>query len=103
MILILLNSPLGYDKKIIEDYNKSVIKKLEDVSKKLEIDFSRFSPLDIKGKSHTLGLFEKEFTSKTEKDYTYREFKTLGAKKYAYKTMDGDLKITVSGVPKGRR
>lgn len=67
----------GYDKKIIENYNDSVIEKLKNVSKKLEIDFSRFSPSDIKGNTHTLGLFEKEYTSKKEKDFTYKEFKTL--------------------------
>lgn len=90
----------GYDKKIIENYNKKVIDKLKKVSKDLGISFNKFSPTDIKGNNHTLGLFEKEYTSKTEKEYTYKEFKTLGAKKYAYRTMDGVIQTTVSGVPK---
>ena len=90
----------GYDKSIIEDYNKKVIDKLKKVSEKLEIPFSKFAPEDIKGNKHCLGLFEKEYTSKENKDFTYKEFKTEGAKKYAYRTMDGEVKITVSGVPK---
>ena len=90
----------GYDKNIIENYNKKVIKKLKNVSEKLNIPFSKFAPEDIKGNKHCLGLFEKEYTSKTDKSFTYKEFKTEGAKKYAYRTMDGDIKITVSGVPK---
>ena len=90
----------GYDKKVIDSYNDSVIKKLKDVSKSMSIPFSEFAPEDIKGRKHCLGLFEKETTSKVNTEFTYKEFKTEGAKKYAYRTMDGDVKITVSGVPK---
>ena len=90
----------GYDEKIIENYNKSVIEKLKKVSKETDVDFKRFSPKDVKGNEHLLGVFEKEYTSKEEKEHTYKEFKTLGAKKYAYKTFDDKYKITVSGVPK---
>lgn len=92
----------GYDKKVIENYNKNVIKKLKKVSEDLKIPFEKFSPEDIKGNKHCLGLFEKEYTSKTNREYTYKEFKTEGAKKYCYRTMDGEVKITVSGVPKCR-
>ena len=66
----------GYDIEIIENYNKKVIKKLKNVAEKLQIPFSKFAPEDIKGNKHCLGLFEKEFTSKELKDYTYKEFKT---------------------------
>lgn len=90
----------GYDKNVIKSYNDRVIEKLKKVSKDLNIPFSKFAPEDIKGNKHCLGLFEKEYTSKVNKDYTYKEFKTEGAKKYCYRTMDGDVKITVSGVPK---
>jgi len=74
--------------------------KLKKISKTLGINFSRYAPEDIKGKSHLLGLFEKEETSKINKEFTYQEFVTQGSKKYAYRTMDGEIKITVSGVPK---
>ena len=90
----------GYDVNIINSYNDLVIEKLKNVSKKLKIPFEKFSPEDIKGNKHTLGLFEKEFTSKTNKNYTYKEFITQGAKKYAYRDFDDKLHITVSGVPK---
>jgi len=92
----------GYDKNVIENYNKKVITKLEKVSKDLKIPFKKFAPKDINGIEHCLGLFEKEYTSKENRDFTYKEFKTEGAKKYAYRTMDDKIKITVSGVPKKR-
>ena len=112
----------GYDEKIIENNNNSVIEKLKKVSNETGVDFKRFSPKDVKGNEHLLGVFEKEYTSKDEKEHTYKEFKTLGAKKYAYRTMKyykkiyfkipdkkgkyyfkfltDKIKITVSGVPK---
>ena len=90
----------GYNKDIIENYNKNVVDKLKKVSKELSIDIKRYSPKDIKDIEHTLGLFEMEYTSKNQKEHTYKEFKTLGAKKYAYKSYDDKTFITVSGVPK---
>jgi len=112
----------GYDKKVIENYNKMVENKLKKISKTLGIKFSRYAPEDVKGKSHLLGLFEKEETSKINKEFTYQEFITQGTKKYAYRTMKDyekiyfkipnkkgkyyfkiltdKIKITVSGVPK---
>lgn len=36
------------------------MKKIEDVSKTLEINIERFMPKDIKGKKHPLGVFEKD-------------------------------------------
>lgn len=92
----------GYNKDYIDNYNKKVIARLEHVSKVLDIPIDRFKPKDKKGIEHPLGVFEMEFTSDSNKDHTYSEFITQGAKKYAYKTMDGDIKITVAGVPKER-
>lgn len=87
----------GYDKGVFERYNDSVRKRIKLTSKLLRIPEYRFSPKDIKGIEHTMGLFELE----TEKGrcYTYDEFITQGAKKYAY-NIDGINHITVSGVPK---
>ena len=101
----------GYDKKIIEEYNKSVQKKIKAVSKDLEIPLNQFMPKDIFGEKHILGVFEYEGR--------YEEFVTQGAKKYAYtkwvknvkikkdsniikrgKEISLVLEITVSGVPK---
>lgn len=47
---------------------------------------------DPKGNRHYMGVYE------AEEDMI--EFKTLGAKKYAYRTEDGKLHITISGVNK---
>jgi hypothetical protein len=82
----------GYNKQIFEDYNKSVIEKIKKAASDLNIPFERYAPYDIKGRQHILGLFEFEGT--------YEEFITQGAKKYAVKK-DGEIEITVSGVPKG--
>lgn len=81
----------GYDKKVIEDYNDFVKRKIEFVSKKLDIDIENFAPLDTKGKKRMLGVFDA--------DEHYDRFITQGAKKYAYE-IDGKIGITVAGVPK---
>lgn len=47
---------------------------------------------DYDGKRYYMGVFEEE--------ESYKRFKTLGAKKYAYEDMSGELHITVSGVSK---
>ena len=87
----------GYDKNVFLEYNKSVESNIEFVCNSLDINKNKFAPKDIKGKHHMMGLFELE----TEDDhiYTYDKFITQGAKKYAYE-IDGEIKITVAGVPK---
>ena len=87
----------GYDKSVIEEYNKSVEQKIEFVSDILNIPKINFAPLDKFGESHMLGIFENE--TKKGHTHTYDEFITQGAKKYAYK-LDDKIKITVAGVPK---
>ena len=87
----------GYDKKIFTEYNESVIKKLEVVANTLKIDINRYMPKDIHGIRHVIGVFESE--TKDGRKFTYDEFITQGAKKYAVK-IDDKIKITVAGVPK---
>ena len=87
----------GYDKSIIDKYNETVKNKIDFVSNVLHIDKSRYAPVDIHGVSHMLGVFESE--TKEGHNYTYDEFITQGAKKYAY-IVDDKIKITVAGVPK---
>ena len=86
----------GYDKKVIEDYNEFVERKIKHVSEVLKIPLEKFAPEDIKGKQRMLGLFDD--------DGHYLEFITQGAKKYAVKTLNKEgqeeVHITVSGVPK---
>ena len=81
----------GYDKNVFIKYNKSVERKIEFVSKLLNIPFNKYCPEDTFGKPHLLGVFESEGT--------YQEFITQGAKKYAVR-QDDKIKITVAGVPK---
>ena len=87
----------GYDKGVINDYNKKVKERINYVSDILKIPKSKYEPKDIKGEKHLLGVFDCE-TKKGDK-FTYEEFITQGAKKYAVK-QDGKIKITVAGVPK---
>lgn len=88
----------GYDKTVFEKYNASVVDRIHKVSDILKIDFERFSPTDSKGIPHLLGVFESE--TEHGNQYTYDKFITQGAKKYAVE-INGKIKITVSGVPKG--
>lgn len=96
----------GYDRKVIDDYNKKVVERIKYVSEILNIPYDKYCPKDIKGEEHLLGVFDCETKYG---DYTYSKFITQGAKKYAVitkeKNKDTDkiedvLKITVAGVPK---
>lgn len=101
----------GYNKKVIDNYNKFVEQKIKYVSKILNISYDKFCPKDKDGISHLLGVFDK--------DGNYEEFLTQGAKKYCYtkwinkNKVKNDmniqeikenkvkiLEITVAGVPK---
>lgn len=54
---------------------------------------------DPKGHNHYMGTFELE--DKEDTGYAYAEFKTLGAKKYAFRVRKGDpVKCTIAGVGK---
>ena len=87
----------GYDKKVIDNYNEEVKERIKYVSKVLDIPIEKYSPKDIKGKEHLLGVFECE--TKEGDNFTYSKFITQGAKKYCVE-QGGKLKITVAGVPK---
>lgn len=87
----------GYDKSIFEKYNKSVEDKIKYVANLLKIPFDRYCPADSKGRTHLLGVFECE--TDAGRNVTYDKFITQGAKKYAVEK-DGEIEITVSGVPK---
>ena len=59
----------GYDKTVIEDYNKFVQEKIKYVSEQLQIDIDKYKPKDVDGIEHMLGLFDL--------DAHYEVFKTL--------------------------
>ena len=88
----------GYDKNIIKEYNKKVKERIKYVSEILNIPIEKYSPKDIKGEEHLLGVFECE--TKGDDPFTYKRFITQGAKKYAIEDFKGNIKITVAGVPK---
>ena len=87
----------GYDRKVFDEYKQSVIKKIKKVSSALNIPFENYAPEDSNGVKHLLGIFECE--TGAGREYTYDKFITQGAKKYCVE-IDGQIEITVSGVPK---
>lgn len=78
----------------IANYNKKIYEKQDEIARDLGIPVSKLRPTRPDGKVCALGVYEYEGT--------YEEFKTLGAKKYAYK-QDGEIRITVAGVRKKAR
>lgn len=72
--------------KCLGDYTEA----FEKLNQKYRHD--ALSAVDPKGNRHYIGIFEYEGS--------YKAFKTMGAKKYAYIDMDDQLHITVSGVSK---
>lgn len=101
----------GFDINVINEYNQKQLEKIQEVSEKLKIDIEKYRPKDKFGEKHLIGIFEN--------DENYLEFKTMGAKKYAYikeiknekikadtnvikkgKEKSQVLEITVSGTPK---
>ena len=84
--------------KYLDDYNNTAIKKLQRAMDYHKLPFEMVSPNDIKGNTHTLGLWDNE----TEKgfQYTYETFKTLGAKRYMVRYPNGKESLTISGLNK---
>ena len=83
--------------KILDDYdfswyNKKVDKEMKEMCDYYNIDFELTRPKDPKGIKHPLGWLDRE--------QDWIEFKTLGAKRYVYRTTDGKLHLTVSGINK---
>ena len=81
----------GYNKDVFTKYNVTVMEQIKQASKNMGIPEEYFMPKDQNGKPHPLGVFEYE--------EHYDKFITQGAKKYCVEK-DGQLYITVSGVPK---
>ena len=80
-----------------EDYfmreNKRMLEKTRLICEEREIDLSLTRPVDEAGNPHPLGVWEN--------DSEYYEFRTCGAKRYAYKeTPEDRVHITIAGVPK---
>lgn len=84
---------LGEHDKDIEDYNRRMIDRIDNVFKYVGIDPERSRPLDSKGIKRQMGILEIDHRN-------LPEFKALRAKCYAYKDEEGEIHITISGVNK---
>ena len=81
-------------KPYFEYYNDLCKRKIMNVCVHYGIDYKKFYPKDKNDIVHPLGFYDFE-------DGYYSEFRTLGAKRYAYRDRsDGELHITISGVNK---
>lgn len=83
---------IGNHEDYFNRYNKEVEEKERKIAKRLNLPESVFNPADKYGNTHRLGIFDDEGT--------YKQFKTLGAKKYIYVNQKDEMKMTVSGVRK---
>ena len=87
-------------KKYFDAYNNMILKKIDAVCKHYKFNKDDFSPKDIYGVSHTIGLYDY--------DAHYENFKTLGAKRYLVKYAKDDphykkgtiYSLTISGLNK---
>ena len=83
---------VGNHNDIFQEYNRNVYKHYKEICEVFpKIKLEMFMPKDKFGIKHPLGMFEI--------DGKYKQFITLGAKKYCY-VDDKGLHITVSGVSK---
>ena len=76
----------------IQDFNKSIGEELLKAMRFHGLDPKLIAPETITGKSKPLGVYEI--------DGRYKRFKTLGAKRYLYEDLEGNIKMTVAGLPK---
>lgn len=75
-----------------EEQNKVVLTRHQELAQELGIPIESFSPEDIKGIKHPIGVWECE--------EHYKEFKSLGCKQYIYRADDDTLHLTCAGVSK---
>ena len=72
-------------------YNQKIIAEIAVAAQYHHVSIDQFSPLNIKGKQKTIGLWDYEGT--------YDKFKTLGAKRYCSET-NGKFEVTIAGANK---
>lgn len=78
-------------KSYVENYNKTIIEKLEKTLKFYRIPLDQIKPKTVDGREKPLGVWDFEGV--------YSSFKTLGAKRYVY-TENGKLYTTIAGLGK---
>lgn len=75
-----------------EQQNKFVLTRLNEIAQELNIPVSDLMPVDIKGVSHPLGVWERE--------HDVVRFKSLGCKQYICEYDDGTKQLTCAGISK---
>lgn len=79
-----------------DTYNDDLKRQLITMARNRGIDEKRLHPKDPNGVDQWIGIYVSDTGGKP-----FAEFKTLGAKRYAYRKKPGDqIKITISGVSK---
>ena len=73
-------------------YNLSIDVQINKVCRHWKLNKELFHPKTVKGKTKTIGIWEREDD--------YKTFKAIGAKRYMYEYMNGELLFTISGVNK---
>lgn len=81
--------------KVVSDYNNKVDREVKKYAKYHGLDLELFRPKNPEGIECPIGYFDNE-----TKNGLYKEFKTLGAKKYFYIDHKGKKHLTMSGVQK---
>lgn len=76
----------------IENYNRMIEKKLQNMCSHYNIDFNLCKPKTKDGVEKMLGVWDY--------DGHYKRFKSLGAKRYLVEKNNGDMSMTVAGVNK---
>lgn len=82
----------NYNGDFFEKSNAEVMKRHEELKIELGVTDEDLSPLDIKGKKHPLGVWERE--------PHYKKFRSLGCKQYIVEYDNGDMALTCAGVSK---
>ena len=83
---------VNYDGDYFEQQNNVVLTRHKQIAKDLDIDINDLSPVDVKGKRHALGVWDRE------KDV--KNFRSLGCKQYLCEYEDGTMALTCAGISK---
>ena len=90
---------MGANRSIIDEYNEDMKRQLIELCKQRNINPERVHPKDLNGVEQWLGIYTCDNDDLGGKPFA--EFRTLGAKRYCYRTTkDSKIKITVAGVSK---
>ena len=73
-------------------YNFNIKRQLHNMCNYYSIPYEKCTPLTVKGEKKIIGVWERE------PDYRY--FKSIGAKRYIFEYMNGEINFTISGVNK---